>query len=367
MSRSRVVPAWLVLLGGCGQEYDVLTKPPAVDPADVTECPFSPVEGTRFRRYDCNPVFSGTDEEWIDGGVGSIGFHVEEVLGHPFYQMWYATGRTDGAYGLGYAISADGTNWTPLPENPVHLSPGPNQWNADSMSGLTVVWDGGADEYVLAYQGVNFAQNDNGVGILSSPDGRDWTEERGGKPFIDLGQSLDGVDYCWPLALTWSVDQGYRGYITGGRSGLDDVCQVYAYGGPDIDHLVPDGDVVLKAGPQSYDQEGMASAAVVELDGTWYMFYVGIRRWVTDPNYPGWLFATDTTLNLATSVDGVTWEKSEDNPIEEISLVDDPFRIGNVGAQVVGSRIHLWIDDWYEEEGGSAVGYFLYEPFVDPW
>ena len=38
----------------------------------------------------------------------------------------------------------------------------------------------------------------------------------------------------------------------------------------------------------------------------------------------------------------------------------------NVAAQVVGRRIHLWIDDYYEEVGGNAVGYFLYEPDIEP-
>jgi hypothetical protein len=36
--------------------------------------------------------------------------------------------------------------------------------------------------------------------------------------------------------------------------------------------------------------------------------------------------------------------------------------MSDVAAQVVGPRIHLWMTDYYEELGGSAVGYFLYEP-----
>src|SRR5690606_38062414 len=120
------------LLAACSNEYSVTQGPVDVDPADITECPFTPIPGTRYQRYDCNPVFSGTDEDWIAGGVGSVGFHAEEVLGHAFYQMWYSTGRVDGNYGLGYAISDDGTNWTPLEANPVHENPA-NGWNRDSM------------------------------------------------------------------------------------------------------------------------------------------------------------------------------------------------------------------------------------------
>lgn len=357
----------LALLAGCGQEYDVLSQPPSVNPEDVTDCPFSGVEGTRFQRYDCNPVFTNTDEDWVEGGVGAIGFHVEEVLGHAFYQMWYSTGRRGGHYGLGYAISANGTDWTPLPDNPVFENPS-GGWNTDGMGAVNVLWNDAEDRYILAYQGVNFSLNGNGLGILSSPDGRVWAEERDGDAFLNLSEPVDGVSYCWPLALTWEAEDGYRGYITGGTSALSNTCEIYGYGGADLDHIEPDsGGPVLKAGPDAYDQEGMASAAVVHLDGLWYMFYVGIRSWEPLPGYTNWIVATDTTLNLATSEDGVHWEKSADNPFKAVSLVSDPYVIGNVGAQVVGDRIHLWIDDYYEEVGASAVGYFLYEPYVDPW
>jgi hypothetical protein len=354
------------LVAACGQEYDVLSHPPAVDPEDVTECPFSPIPGTRFQRYDCNPVFTSSDEDWVQGGVGSVGFHVEQVLGHAFYQMWYSTGAQDGNYGLGYAISSDGTNWTPLGDNPVFVNPG-SGWNRDSMGAVTVVWDSDQDQYVLAYQGVNFETDGNGLGILTSPDGKEWTEARGGEPFLNLSEELGGVRYCWPLALTWETDIGFRGYINGGKGAYSDICQVYGYGGPDLDHLSPDeGGPILRAGPDRYDQKGMASAAVVKFEDTYYMFYTGFPAWEPIPN-TNFIAPSSTTLNIATSPDGLNWEKDPANPYVEISLVDNPYRIGNVAAQVVGERIHLWIDDYYEEVGASAVGYFLYEPNVDPY
>lgn len=364
MSRPALLAA-LAAMVACNQEYEVLSGPVEVDPADVTECPFTPIGGTRFQRYDCNPVFTGTDEGWAQG-VGSVGFHAEEVLGHAFYQMWYATGRADGngVYGLGYAISADGTTWDPLPANPVWSDPG-GGWNKDSMGAVTVVWDDDAEQYVLAYQGVNFTTDANGLGMLTSPDGQNWTEANGGEPFVNLSEPLGGVTYCWPLALTWEAGIGYRGYI--GGSTTQGKCEIYGYGGPTVDQIRPDNTrAILTAGQGPHDQEGASSAAVVKLNDTYYMFYTGIRRWEPLPG-TNFVYPYNTTVNVATSTDGVNWTKDADNPILAVSVpgADDPYTIGNIAAQVVGPRIHLWIDDYYPDLGQSGVGYFLYEPDVE--
>ena len=103
----------------CDSDYRLTGTRPDVDPGDVTQCPFLPIEGTRLSQYECNPVFTNTDEGW-GGDVGSVGFHVTEVLGHPFYQMWYTSSPGGyGNYGMGYAVSADGTEWETDASNPL--------------------------------------------------------------------------------------------------------------------------------------------------------------------------------------------------------------------------------------------------------
>lgn len=367
----RRAPLLLASLCACNSDYSVVAGPVDVDPEDVTECPFSPISGTKFSRYDCNPVFAGNvgdeKEDWIaaDSGVGSVGFHAQMVLGHPFYQMWYATGLKGGGTGLGYAVSGDGVNWTPNPGNPVYTSP-TSGWNRDSLTAVGVVWDAVEDKYVLQYQGVNYDTNGNGFGMLESTDGTDWTERNGGEMLFPLSEDVSGIRYCWPLSLEHSPDDGFHGFIGGRKSSsFDDTCEVYGFEGPSLDDIERGSKPLLKAGPGREDQAGIQSAAVVKFEDTWYMFYVGFRDWQP---IPGTSFITplDSTLNMATSTDGETWEKSPDNPILAVSNVTGPAVLGNVGAQVVGSRIHLWIDDYYESVDGSAVGYFLYEPGIDP-
>ncbi|MBX2803230.1 MAG: hypothetical protein KTR31_36455 [Myxococcales bacterium] len=163
--------AVVALLAGCAQEYQV-AAPIDVDPADVLECAFSPISGTQLSVYDCNPVFAGTDENWGQG-FRSVGFRTQSILGHPFYQIWYsATPDGDlGDYGLGYAVSGDGTNWETHAGNPVIDTA--RGWDDDLMDQVRVVWDADSAEYVLAYQGFNLREGTFGIGMFTSPDGVD--------------------------------------------------------------------------------------------------------------------------------------------------------------------------------------------------
>jgi hypothetical protein len=53
-------------LFGCAQDYALEATPVDVNPGDVVECGFTEVEGTDFSSYDCNPVFTTTDEPTTD-------------------------------------------------------------------------------------------------------------------------------------------------------------------------------------------------------------------------------------------------------------------------------------------------------------
>ncbi len=349
-------------VAACAPDYELVQGPVDVDPGDVLECPFSPIPGTRMSVYDCNPVFSGTDEDWGKYFV-SVGFRTQTVLGHPFYQIWYAgrpTQTADGGnYGLGYAISSNGTDWEAHPENPLISEDG--GWDADNMDAIVVLWDDVREEYVLAYQGYDIAGGTWGMGVYTSPDGIAWTAYADGNRVLDFSRSIDGVTYCWPLTLT-HVD-GYVGYLAGQPSSGQNVCQMYAFASDELQtRFEPTANAVLQAGPEAYDQAGMVSAAVVELDGTWYMFYVGFEYW---EQMAGYQVSHQHQLNLATSTDGVTWEKWADNPFP-VALGIGEGQISSVAAQVVGSRVHLWVTDQYPELDAPAVGYYLYEPGIDP-
>ena len=355
----------------CASDYELKGAPPDVNPGDVTECDFSPVSGTQLSSYDCNPVFTKTNESWGDD-VGSIGFHVTEVLGHPFYQMWYTSSSSSnfGDIAMGYAVSSNGTDWSPHPSNPL-LSTDPSGWDKDSIAGQVVVWDPIESQYVMAYQGFTLGTNDFdpgvwGLGIATSPDGINWTKSPR-NPVINFTTDFDiflggaSIQPCWPLTITITDRGAFKGYIAAAKAedvwlGAQAACHIYEMNGVDAETWIINDQFPVMEGNTSYDQMGVASASVVEFEDKLYMFYVGFTDWV---QYSGYQSAQNLTLNLAVSSDGgSTWVKDANNPLP-INLTT-PGMISDVGAQVIGSRIHLWVTDTYD--GVNSVGYFYFEP-----
>jgi hypothetical protein len=361
---------WIVVaaLAACKQDFELIGEPPDVDPGDVTECGFTRIEGTDFSRYDCNPVFESTGEDW-SGQVGSIGFHATDVVGHPFYQMWYTAEGTDGSnYKMGYAVSGDGTNWDTHTGNPL-LSSQTGAWDEDIMDGLQVVWDPTGRQYVMTYQGAKLGDPNDpfdagiwGMGVATSGDGVTWAKHPA-NPVIDFNDPFVSATHqmCWPMALSAGAGGGFVSYVAasdplGGLFG-DPRCDIYAATGSLSDWTI--SSVPALAGGSSYDAAGYTSASVAELDGVQYMFFIGFETWT--PAGGNVITATGSNVGLATSTNGTTWVKSPENPLPlKFEVPGEEVRA--IRAQTVGTRIHLWISDYYEDIGEHAVGYFLFEP-----
>lgn len=355
--RPAPVPVALALLAACAQDYAVVPEPVDVDPGQVTDCPFTRVEGTAFWAYDCNPVFATTGEDWADT-IDAVSFAVTRVMDHPFYQIWYTgvpTGAQGGEYGLGYAVSADGTAWTPDPANPLMAAPPASAWDHSSMDAMQVVWDPATTQYVMLYQGYNEDLVNLALGVATSYDGSDWVRYPD-NPVLDLTVGSAGVEqWCWPLGLSLAEGGGYEGYIAGVTDARRGACEVYRLDAADLRAWTPSGDVVLAAGePGAWDDQGFVSIAQAELHGTKYMFYAGFGDW--EAGSDGYSSSSRHFLGMATKRDG-RWEKEPDPvPLHRTERGD----VVAVAAVTVGERVHLWVTDDYD--GVSAVGYFLFDP-----
>ena len=347
-----------VMLAACSKEYDITPIAPEVDPGAYMDCPFSDIEGTPLSVYDCNPVFDTTGEEW-GPEVGSVGFYTNLVLGHPVYQIWYQ-GSMDGDdyfadWGIGTAVSTNGTDWEPHPSNPV-LSDVSGAWDEDGMGALQVVRDDYNSRYVMAYQGYVFDGFtwSIGVGVASSSDGVRW-ERSDANPVLEQTTDYGGMNITWPFALYAGDSGGVTAYL-GGQSSGDSVHMYTAQLSPDLADWDIMVDPVLRSGPEGYDIAGIADASVVKLGDIYYMFYIGFSDWediggnARSPRV--------STLNLATSRSGISWEKHEGNPLP-VHLTTER-EVSAVAAQVVGDKIHLWITDNYGDS--NAVGYYLFDP-----
>jgi len=361
-----------LFINGCGQDYEFIPDNPNVHPGDVTDCKFTRVGDSAFYAYDCNPVFSTTGEDWA-GTIKSTAFTVTEVMGHPFYQMWYAglpSESDSGDFGLGYAISPDGTDWDANGQNPLLEEPGGGAWDGSMMDAMQVVWDPTTEQYVMLYQGYNL---DNfpttwGLGAATSPDGLDWTRLPY-NPVVDFTNAgIDDPSWCWPLGLTLGQVAGYTGYVAGSDD-FSQKCEVFPINAPDVTSWTPSQNKVYSAGPNgSFDDEGFVSLAIAELDGVHYMFYAGFSGWIDFGTYR----TTDNhNLGWATSTDGKNWTRGLIPEARTVSGQDSgagPIQLREVNtglvtavaAHRVDDRIHLWVtDDW---DGNQAVGYYLFDP-----
>ncbi|HNC96644.1 MAG TPA: hypothetical protein PLA94_10850 [Myxococcota bacterium] len=351
----------LLSLLACQQDYSVTAIPPNVDPGDVTECGFTRVDQTDYYRYDCNPVFSTTGEGWAPT-IGSTAFAVTEVLGHPFYQIWYQGVPDDtaaGGYGLGYAASPDGTVWTPYPDNPLLTEPsGGGAFDASSMDAMQVLWDSGTEQYLMLYQGVNLDKSLWGLGVATSSDGHTWARLPS-NPVLDLTEPKGKVNgYCWPLGLTKGDIAGFTGYIAGYTS-PNGPCEAFRINSPNLRDWEPDTNVIFEAGKAGkWDDQGQLSLAIANLKKERHMFYVGFGDW---EDHPGYRTTKNQFLGHATW-DGSAWQRDADPlPLHNTEGGD----VNAVAAVTVGKRIHLWVTDAYTLDDGTetqAVGYFLYDP-----
>ena len=343
---------------GCQSETSLISQPPNVHPGDVTECGFTQVAETDFWSYDCNPVFSSTDEGWAPS-IGGSSFVVTEVMGHAFFQLFYigwGDESRDGNYGLGYAVSPDGTNWTPNANNPLINPANQSDWDGSGMDAPRVVWDPTSQQYVMLYQGYNLAPNNThfAMGVATSTDGTSWSRYPL-NPVLDMASPSGSIqNWCWPLGLTLGEVGGFRGYMAGIRNNRT-ACEVFELAAGDITSWSPQNQVLLAAGDSGdWDDEGFTALAIAELDGTHYLFYVGFGKW---ENLGSYQETRKSFLGMATSTDGRSWTKTGDIiPINNTQA----GHVGGVAASTIGDRIHLWVTDKYDDN--NAVGYFLYDP-----
>lgn len=348
----------LPLLLACS-EYELVGGPVDVDPGEVTECGFTWIEGTSWYRYDCNPVFTTTDEEWAPD-IGGVAFAVTRVLEHPFYQMWYV-GIPDGdSYGLGYAVSAEGTDWQASPSNPGLSSDDAMSFDRTVFQAPQAEWDPESRTYYILYGGLDLsgAGGDGGIGVISSVDGRSWTRLENNPVLPLTPTNVEGANsWCWPLDL--NVHQGSRGgsvftgYIAGSVRG--GACEAWSFSASDLSNLQVDPEKSFAAGASgAWDDQGLISLNTAVLGDDEHLFYVGFGDW---DQYDTYRVAKNSFIGEAVRGDDGSWVRSPD-PVP-VNMTEEG-EVSAVAAVTVGNRIAVWITDRYGDTSG--VGYFLYDP-----
>lgn len=249
-----------------------------------------------FNRYQNNPIIK-PDKPYDGQGV----YAPSLVYKNGQYYMWYSS-LQGGTWTISLATSTDGISWTKSPANPVIKPDTTNPVICEKGAhDPEVLWNPNLNKFQLWYV-VNCEPQPTGVA-------RYW---------VKYGQSTDGINWTIQqtpvLSPTLSWEQEGISFPT---VGLDNNVYKIWYSGRDSSGNWRIGYATSADGKtwNKYQQNPIISptkpwelshiggSEVIFENGRYTMYYHGAPIW--------------PPLNLiyATSSDGITWEKPDDNPI----------------------------------------------------
>jgi predicted GH43/DUF377 family glycosyl hydrolase len=248
-------------------------------------------------RYENNPVIEGTPNEWDGTGVRNpCVLKIDDT-----YLMYYMSSEMkDGENHIGLATSSDGMTWTKEASNPV-LRRGTG-WESFRISSPMVIFDDGV--YKMWYTGTTISFYYS-IGYATSTDGITWTKYSSDPVFAhgttgewnDRAVSSpyvlkeDGIYKMWYTGRNYATNQHRIGYATS-TDGINWV-----------DH--PSSPIIDIGEPGSYDDLAVSNPTIIVADGKYHMWYQAVTT------------TEESTIAYASSVDGLVWEKSADNPVLE--------------------------------------------------
>ena len=282
-----------------------------------------------WTRAQGNPVFDlGSGADWDSESVGKPSV-MKIGTG---YRMWFG-GWNGTVSSIGMAGSNEGLIWRKLDSNPVLLP--------------DAIWEGSAVEmvHVIEVDGEYNMWYSSGseIGFAESSDGLSWTKASGnpvltpGQPgeWDDAGVRDSAVLYENGIFKMWYAGYDGSNHRLGYAESNDGRIWTKSLLNP-----------VLDPGPAAWDSLFVWDPFVLNLTGTFHMWYMG-----SDTSY------LDGQIGYATSPDGVNWIKHPSNPVLSLGTagswedreVGGPFVIAEDGTFKM----------WYTGHDGlsSRIGY----------
>ena len=257
-----------------------------------------------------NPIFESSGPgEWDDPywGLGVVLKDLDEPVNK--YKRWYIGGVTaggDDGKSIGYATSSDGINWVPYSNNPV-MTHG-NTWDIDGFRGLSVIKDGST--YQMWYGGNDIYDTDR-IGYATSSDGINWILYQNNPVFSPgANGSWDDEDIAHPWVI--KEDLIYKMWYRGDDD-MTNTAQIGLATSTDgINWQRSTSNPILSPDPAiSWVDGGVDGPSVVKYGSGYTMVFGGTDQSGTN------------RIGYATSSDGVTWNKDDNNPILDIGTGSD--------------------------------------------
>jgi len=243
-----------------------------------------------------SPVLDiGLSGSWDDDGVANPCV----IKDGDVYKMWYA--GHENSLRIGYASSPDGITWTKSPQNPVLDLGMVGSWEDEEITEPTIIKDGGI--YKMWYTGIH--NEIPSIGHATSPDGINWIKYTG-NPVIVSGASGSweegGVGEACVVKDGGTYKMWYSSYTH--ISTINEAIG-YAISSDGINWTKYESNPVLGSGATGkWDEADVDNPTVIKQDSIYHMWYEGVND------------GDDVCrIGYATSVDGLQWEKSLDNPV----------------------------------------------------
>lgn len=237
---------------------------------------------TQWIDYSYNPVFSR-----VLTGVNLIRYPVVLREGSNSYKMWYANIYNSGVANIGYAVSENGLNWQSGITAPV-LYPG-TTWDSHFITPGAVIKINNI--YYLYYSGSD-SNYDVKIGLATSSDGIYWTKLPNPVLSSIVGESSVSVN------SVVNISGLYYMYYTSIKTTNVTVCLAISADG--INWQRYENNPILQA-TTLWERNGVYNPAVIKDGNIYKMVYM---------NYS----STTNSFGLATSTDGLIWQKDSNNP-----------------------------------------------------
>ena len=279
-----------------------------------------------WTKYPGNPILTGGS--WNRNlAEASVLYNADSSR----YEMWFSatSGNPVFPYRIGFAKSSDGKSWD-IHSDPVLIPGSSGEWDSYTVEFPHVIRENGQYKMWYSSGGSNYMQYK--IGLATSPDGINWTKDAG-NPIFGSGTEpwqAGGVMGCFVMPVSGGYKMWYTGLTT---SGINGMCAIgYANSTDGISWERNNNPVLVPSSPGEWDDTWVFNPDVLFIDNLYYMWYVGT------PN-TSFLFE----IGLATSYDGINWEKHSTNPVlQPTPGYWDGISVGCGTVLFIGDSLCLW-------------------------
>ena len=218
-----------------------------------------------------NPVLQLSTDGWDSAAVSApaVIYRPEESDPNKRWRMWYVGRNSLFLFGIGYAYSSNGVNWTKYGNRPVLEASG-GSWDDEAVLAPTVIFRNGLYHMWYSAKGEQLK-----IGYATSPDGVTWTQHAS-NPVLSTG-AINQWDNGEIAAPSVRVGSNFEMWYQGVNLFLERTYIGYATASNETGWSKAPVNPVMGGGPEAWDAYSVFYPTVLEHDGTLMLWYHGVN------------------------------------------------------------------------------------------